>query len=252
VCPPKRAFAGFLLSELGPRIAIVTWGSDYAFELSTLVSEIESLGGTAIISDPLLDAGSAISAFRPTGLYWKSDPLRLLRDPDGVSRLVGDLPSLSPFDAMTFVEDKSFVAHVAETTGATFAPETLEATGRSETELAAWLPRERTVLKPTNLTRGEGIVIGAQCADQAWADILATVAASDQAYLLQERLHLRLDPETGLFGDLSVFVLGGEVVGAMARKSVDMIINVGRAGMLQSVVVTDEQNDAIERLTFAP
>ncbi|KAA2263364.1 hypothetical protein F0L68_10020 [Solihabitans fulvus] len=251
VAPARTRFAEFLMRELGERVAIVTWGSDYAFELDTLAGEIQELGGDAIITDPLRDGGAAMADYRPTGLYWKSDPLRLLLDPDAVARTVGDLPSFSPFDAMTFVEDKSFVAHVSETSVTPVGPASIEVTGRSVAELLAWRSRESAVLKPTNLTRGEGIVVGALCGDADWAGAVDAAVRSGTPWLLQDRLQLRHDPEAGLFGDLSVFLLGGEVVGAMARKSTERVINIGRTGMLQSVVIADDDSAAVERIRLS-
>ncbi|MFI5777526.1 hypothetical protein [Nocardia sp. NPDC051570] len=248
ISPARNRFASFLLRELGPRVAIVTWGSDYAFELDTLVAGIDALGGDAIITDPLRDDGAALARFRPTGLYWKSDPLRLLLAPAAVAATVGDLPSFSPFDAMTFVEDKSFVAYVSENSVVPVGPASIEVDGRCAAELLAWRPREHAVLKPTNLTRGEGIVVGALCTDQDWAAAVDAAVESAGSWLIQERLQVRYDAETGLFGDLSVFLLGGRVVGAMARKSTERVINIGRTGMLQSVVVTDADTDTVERI----
>jgi hypothetical protein len=248
VSPAHSEFAAFLLRELGERVAVVTWGSDYSFELDTLVAEIDALGGDAFVTDPQRDGGAALAAFRPTGLYWKSDPLRLLLTPGAVTETVGELPSFSPFDAMTFVEDKSFVTHVSEVSAVPVGPPSLELAGRSAAELLAWRPRQRAVLKPTNLTRGEGIVLGVQCTDTEWAAAVDAAARSGSPWLLQERLQLRYDAEAGLFGDLSVFLLGGKVIGAMARKSTEAVINIGRTGMLQSVVVTETASETVERV----
>jgi hypothetical protein len=251
VAPARGRFARFLMEELGSRVAVVTWGSSYSFELDTLVAEIGELGGDAVVLDPSRDDGAALRAFRPTGLYWKSDPLRLLHDADAVAAMVGDLPSLSPFDAMTFVEDKSFVSFVAEHSAVPVGPPAIELTGRSTADVLAWRPREQAVLKPTNLTRGEGIVVGALHTDAEWAGLVHDAVRSATPWLVQERLQLRSDPAAGLHGDISVFLLGGDVVGAMARKSSERVINIGRTGMLQSVVVTDVESDAVERLRLS-
>jgi diaminobutyrate-2-oxoglutarate transaminase len=98
------------------------------------------------------------------------------------------------------------------------------------------------VLKPSNLTRGEGVVIGAQTNSARWND--AIKAALLGHYIVQEYVPLpsievpRSDTVvlTPMRYGLDCYLFGGRLVGFQSRASVDPVINVGHGGWLLPVL----------------
>jgi hypothetical protein len=103
--------------------------------------------------------------------------------------------------------------------------------------------RETLVLKPTNATRGEGVVVGRYASPSDW---LCTVrnAARDRPYVAQSYLRPRrrsvVHPQLGLtemMTGLDAYVFGGKFAGYQSRASLDPVMNVGRQGIILPVTV---------------
>jgi glutathionylspermidine synthase len=103
--------------------------------------------------------------------------------------------------------------------------------------------QNRLVLKPTNGTRGEGVLVGPQVTRGQWDAGLAAAAGSTP-YVVQEYVApppvWTIHPEMGaaeMAAGLDVYVFGGRFAGFQARASVDPVMNIGRRGILLPVAM---------------
>lgn len=174
-----------------------------------------------------------LAAFEPTGIYWKSDPLRIPEAADTVAG-VPDIcdRALADPNWFTIGEDKRMLADVAPADGAA----------------ATWLfdnaqldravdRRHEFVLKPSNLTRGAGIVRGRDCRPAKWEQVLSMALSGPGSYVLQEACDMRAVTfgDISYHGDLSAYVINGELAGFMSRASLEPVVNIGRNSFLQTV-----------------
>ncbi len=101
------------------------------------------------------------------------------------------------------------------------------------------------VLKPTNQTRGSGIVIGRDVSAAEWDAGL--VAAVGGEWIVQEYCALPIAPGIAQHGpepavedwsySLDIFVVAGEAIGLTSRSNANGVINVGSGGMRRPVCV---------------
>jgi hypothetical protein len=255
--------------------AVVNYRGCYMNEVDRIVDGLQGIG----VKAGLLDAG----ALRWDGrhlrgpdnskldlVYNKLDPLDLITKPE----LRGYLAAAAA-DAVTFInpliaqwvlEDKAslavltdqrfesfftveqrrlIAAHVPWTrfcgTTYTTAPD------GSPCELAKLgvTCREDLVLKPTNSTRGEGVVIGRHVSQARWETELAAALGS-ATYVMQEYASPRqlrtLHPETMrvelMTAGLDAYMFGGRLAGLHSRASLDPVLNMKRGGVLLPVLVS--------------
>jgi hypothetical protein len=104
--------------------------------------------------------------------------------------------------------------------------------------------RETLVLKPSNATRGEGVLVGPETPPQQWLEQLAR-AANETPYVVQEYIRAPSisapHPVDGavrpMWVGLDIYVYGGRFAGFQARASLDAVMNVGKRGILLPVAV---------------
>jgi hypothetical protein len=104
--------------------------------------------------------------------------------------------------------------------------------------------RESLVLKPSNATRGEGVLVGPLTPQRQWQEQLAR-AARATPYVVQEYIRAPCisapHPADGsvqpMWVGLDIYVYGGRFAGFQSRASLDAVMNVGKRGILLPVVV---------------
>ncbi len=102
----------------------------------------------------------------------------------------------------------------------------------------------RLLIKPTDATWGEGVIVGHEVSSEVWQRAIASAAGS-RSYVAQEfiRGHTMLcpDPITGVnsrrTADLNIFVIGGVGAGLLSRASNDSIMSLYKGGAMLPVLV---------------
>lgn len=264
--------------ERAERAAVVNYRDCYMYEVDRIVDGLQGAG----VKADLLDAGTLhwdgkhLRGANDSILdlvYNKLDPLRLITEPaltDYLAAAAADAVTfINPLIAQWVLEDKAalavmtdpcfesfftedqrrlIAAHVPWTrfcgTGSTTAPD-----GRP-CDLAefAVMCREDLVLKPTNSTRGEGVVIGRHVTQARWEAEVAAAMGS-QTYVMQEYVPPQqlqvLHPETMrlevMTAGLDAYVFGGRFAGLHSRASLDPVLNMKRGGVLLPVLVSAYQ-----------
>jgi diaminobutyrate-2-oxoglutarate transaminase len=248
--------------------AVVNLRGVYRNEVDHIVGQLRALGLDAAERD-LTELAPAGGRLRPDLVYHKLDPLALLADGrlGGYRRAFAQPRSclISSLPAQLIAEDKAMLAVL---TDPEHSPWLTDAERDLVTRHVPWtrlcrpgvtsLPdgargplldyavddRPNLVLKPTNLTRGAGVVHGALVDADRWRTALADAARG--RYVLQRRV---VHPTTWVPGPdgqarrvhwgLDVYVLAGRAVGFHARASTQPTINIGQDGVALPVVVAD-------------
>jgi glutathionylspermidine synthase len=104
--------------------------------------------------------------------------------------------------------------------------------------------RESLVLKPTNATRGEGVMVGPLTPQQVWREQVER-AAKGSPYVVQEYIRAPCisapHPSDGaiepMWVGLDIYVFGGRFAGFQSCASLDAVMNVGKRGILLPVAV---------------
>lgn len=235
--PDPDHFAQCLIKRLGRRILLANLFKEYQFELDELAHQLRYLGADAVVLDPADPAQhDQIRRFRPSGLYWKSNPLRMTEAAEPVAEVLEWCQGVSlPSPEWMFLgEDKRVLAEIDPRLTAATRP-------LSEVSLDELLDRQLDlVLKPSNLTRGQGIKRGLDHHPDSWREEGIRAIYSPQPYVVQELCCLRkIRTDQGvMYGDLMLYMTDGEVVGAGARVSMDPIVNLGQRGALQAVATS--------------
>lgn len=113
-------------------------------------------------------------------------------------------------------------------------------------ELCDYIKRQRAdlLLKPTDGTWGQGVLIGCHASEAAWDEAIAR-ALSGRSYVVQEFIRGHVihcpDPTTGdiepRIADLNTFVLGGQVAGFLSRANHSPIVNLYQGGAMLPVMI---------------
>lgn len=99
------------------------------------------------------------------------------------------------------------------------------------------------VLKPSNATRGEHVLVGRLTSAGVWEEHIARAARNP--YVVQEYIKPRgltaLHPPSRSIKNMAYgidcYVFGGRLAGFQSRASVDAVMNVGRSGNLMPVAI---------------
>lgn len=118
-----------------------------------------------------------------------------------------------------------------------------------KTDLLSFVMRHRAslVLKPTNATRGQGVVIGKIVSQAAWESALSQALRADphvvQRYIEAPQLlapHPAMGELQRMSAGVDVYVYGGRFAGFQARASLDPVMNVGKRGILLPVATYED------------
>lgn len=254
-----------------PSAAVVNLKGCYTNEVDWMVAGLGDLGVPAQQCDArdlqLRDDGLYAGDRRVSLTYNKLDPLMLLDEPEVRDYLQAiaqeTVCAVNPLVAQLVGEDKSILAFLSDPQHAEFftteeiavierhVPWT-RVLGRGRTtvvggawaDLPTYVAEHRTslVLKPSNLTRGEGVVIGAHTTAAGWHG--AIEAALRRQYIVQEyvplpSIEVPLSDAPALIPmqhGLDCYIFGGRLVGFQSRASVNPVVNVGQGGWLLPVL----------------
>ncbi|HEY0193562.1 MAG TPA: hypothetical protein VGC42_20740 [Kofleriaceae bacterium] len=202
-------------------------------------------------------------------VYNKWDLRDLIQCPDATDYLravaAGEVMSVNPLACQWIYADKSILAllsdprfgdHFSPADRALFqqhvpwtrlvAPGPTVSMQGGAVELCDYLKRNRGqfLLKPTNATWGDGIVIGDRTAPPAW-ERAVDAAAAEPAFVAQEYIRGHVvhcpDPVTGEItprtADLNTFVFGGKLAGFLARANQSPIMSLYKGGAMLPVVI---------------
>jgi diaminobutyrate-2-oxoglutarate transaminase len=240
------------------RAAVVNLRGVYTNEVEWIVRGLADLG----LEGELRDArefrcatGWPVAGGRRYDLvYNKFDPLALIGDAEARSYRAafraGRACFVNPGPAQLVSEDKAILALLTdERYAALLEPDERELIRRhvpwtrlvssvrtrcpsgARVDLLEFVAqnKDRLVLKPANLTRGEGVVVGPLTSRRRW---LATLRAATRArYVVQEWV-----PHSCVVG---LFLFSGRLVGFHGRASTEPVVNVGRTGWIVPVVVVE-------------
>lgn len=202
--------------------------------------------------------------------YNKLSPRELISDPKAADYLAagadGSLSFLNPLIAQCVLEDKAVLALLTDPRflASLLPPQQqlvrqhvpwtrLLTTGETMTWDGATdeLPdvvtaaREHLVLKPSNLTRGEGVIIGPKTSPANWHRAVLT-ATKAGTYVVQKYITLpRIDVPgalglTSMVHGIDTYLFGGNFAGFHSRASLDPVVNIGKRGALLPVVISGE------------
>ncbi|MCX4165034.1 MULTISPECIES: glutathionylspermidine synthase family protein [Paraburkholderia] len=258
--------------------AVVTFKGRFTNEVERMVSGLNRLGVEAWTVDAaelkrsngrLVDArGRAIDL-----AYNKLDLRDLIDDPQVEDYLQatadGEVTFLNPLICQWPLADKAILALLSDPQyGHLFSAQERELCAkhipwtrllRSETlstgingettDLLSYAIRNRKtlILKPTNATRGEGVLIGHTVDQNAWEAALA-LALRGGPHVIQQYIQAAQiaapHPISGeiqqMCSGVDVYVYGGRFAGFQARASLDPIMNVGKRGILLPVATYQE------------
>ncbi|MBW5439299.1 circularly permuted type 2 ATP-grasp protein [Bradyrhizobium canariense] len=251
--------------------AVANFRGRFANEVDWIVKGLEGAG----IKATLLDASTIRRA--PGGVVGPDgEPIELVYNKLDVRDLVGatecsdyldacaaqEVVSINPWISQWVLSDKAILAvlsddrfssnfdaaqieliarHIPWTrvvrAGQTTDPE------RCRIELISYIRDHKAslVLKPSNATRGEHVVIGRFASPQEWEEYIERAASSP--YVVQEylrpgqitALHLPSRSIKKMVYGIDCYVFGGRLVGFNSRASCDPVMNVGRSGVLMPV-----------------
>ena len=244
LAPELTFYAQYLLKRLGSRIAIIVIREDYKEkhkELTNWLSaQIEALGGKCQITYLSENNIQKILNFNPSGIFWKSNS-KLVEYSELVFKLTKlGLPQIPSFVSLFITGDKAFLATLREKDTSGAIPPTYVL---SKTDLAknfGLLAKDKAVLKPGDLSRGEGIKFGKHFEESAWQNEIEAATNSREEWVMQELCYLK-NAEDGRYEDITVFLADGLVKGVSSRISANEITNVSLGGLWQSVVLNCEE-----------
>ncbi|MBC7974918.1 MAG: hypothetical protein H7138_08015 [Myxococcales bacterium] len=202
-------------------------------------------------------------------VYNKWDLRDLVRCPDATDYLravaAGEVLSVNPLASQWIYADKSILTVLSDPRfGDHFAAADRQLfqqhipwtrtvlPGRSTSmqgdavDLCDYIKRNRAqlILKPTNGTWGDGLLIGSKTDESVW-ERAVDVAASEQSYVAQEYIQGHVvhcpDPATGdiapRIADLNTFVFGGRVAGFLSRANQSPIMSLYKGGAMLPVMI---------------
>jgi diaminobutyrate-2-oxoglutarate transaminase len=255
--------------------AVVNLKGLYRNEVDQMVDHFETLGvptRQCDARDLRLRHGFLYNADDLVTLtYNKFDPLMFIEEPDVFDYLKAiqhnAVCSVNPLVSQLITEDKSILAFLSDPQHAHYFTEeersiiyrhvpwtrifTAQRTTNPQGEIIDLLEyvsesQASLVLKPANLTRGEGVVIGPEVNRAEWQQAMKVGLAN--SYIVQEWLQLPeievLWPDrtstTSMYYGLDFYLFGGRLVGFQSRACDKSIINVGQGGCLLPVLIADK------------
>ncbi|RAW93684.1 diaminobutyrate--2-oxoglutarate transaminase [Photorhabdus laumondii] len=264
--------------EPARRAAIVTYKGRFGNEVTWMVNGLNRLGVPTEEIDASLLRRHNNKVIDPQGrvidvAYNKLDLRDLIDEPEVEEYLTatfhGEVTFINPLICQWPLADKAIMAALSDPQMLFFLPEeekdfclkhipwtrilracqTTSPQGE-QIDLVDWAIQERgtLVLKPSNATRGEGLLVGPFTAAQEWEATLRLAAQSDETWVIQRYIRGRVisavHPDIGItdsmWSGVDTYVYGGRFAGFQARASFDPVMNVGRRGILLPVVKIKE------------
>ncbi|MER8415262.1 hypothetical protein [Mesorhizobium sp. M1342] len=255
--------------------AVVNFRGRYTNEVDWIVNGLRDAGVKAALLDASAMKRTPRGLVGPDGdlielVYNKLDPRDLIEATEPKDYLdacaAQEVVSINPWISQWILSDKAILAllsddrfsshfnaeqialiarHIPWTrlvrSGVTTDPE------RRQTDLISYIRKNRVnlVLKPSNATRGEHVLVGCLTSSEAWEEHIDRAAVNP--YVVQE--HVRpgeitaLHPPSRLIKKMAYgidcYVFGGKLAGFQSRASFDPVMNVGRSGILLPVALAN-------------
>ncbi|MER8861887.1 glutathionylspermidine synthase family protein [Mesorhizobium sp. M0757] len=248
--------------------AVVNFRGRYANEVDFIMNGLRDAG----VKATLLDVSTM--KLTPHGLFGKDDEVIELvynkLDPRDVVdsseaydylRACADqkLVAINPWISQCVLSDKAILALLSDDRfSSNFNAEQIELIARHipwtrlvreevttdpkrrRIELVSYIQKNKTdlVLKPSNATRGEHVLVGRLTSSELWEEHIDRAARDP--YVVQEyvapgevtALHLPSRSIKKMAYGLDCYVFGGRLAGFQSRASLDPVMNVGRSGIL--------------------
>lgn len=260
------------------RAAIVTYKGQFKNEVSWMADGLNRLGIVTEIIDASLLKRRNNTLVNPDGqvidlAYNKLDLRDLIDEPEVEEYLTaashGEVTFINPLICQWPLADKAIMAVLSDRSMLSFLSEDDRAfclkhipwtrvvnAGQTTSPqgepivLIDWATtqREQLVLKPSNATRGEGLLIGRFTDAATWQQHLQHALNSNESWIVQQyiRGHLisAVHPDSGIsdsmWSGVDTYVYGGKFAGFQARASFDPVMNVGRRGIILPVALVEE------------
>lgn len=260
------------------RGAIVTYKGRFKNEVTWMADGLNRLGVKTEIIDASLLKRRDSHLINPNGevidlAYNKLDLRDLVDQPEVEEYLTaaynGEVTFINPLICQWPLADKAIMAILSDREMTFFLDEldkefciqhipwtrvvkdaTTTSLDGDKVKLIEWAVKnkQRLVLKPSNATRGEGLLIGPFAASQEWEMTLKKALNDGETWIVQEYIRGRLvnavHPDIGvtdqMWSGIDTYVFGGKFAGFQARASFDPVMNVGRKGILLPVAIVKE------------
>ncbi|MER8843199.1 glutathionylspermidine synthase family protein [Mesorhizobium sp. M0913] len=253
--------------------AVVNFRGRYTNEVDWILNGLRDVG----VKATLLDVGAM--KLTPRGLvgpdetpielvYNKLDPRDVIDSREAEDYLLAcaahDVISINPWISQCVLADKAILALLSDDRFATnFNAEQIELITRHipwtrlvregvttdpkrrRIELISYIRKNKAdlVLKPSNATRGEHVLVGRLASSERWEEQIDR--ASRNPYVVQEyvapgevtALHPPSRSIKKMAYGIDCYVFGGRLVGFQSRASLDPVMNVGRSGILLPIAI---------------
>lgn len=253
--------------------AVVNFHGRYTNEVDWIVNGLRDLGAKAELLDVSEVNRTSRGISGPDGciielVYNKLDPRDIIDDNETCDYLAAcaaqEVVSINPWISQCILSDKATLAVLSDHQfSANFNSEQIELIARHipwtrfvragvvtdperrRIELINYIRKNKAnlVLKPSNATRGEHVLVGRFTSSEVWEEHIGLAALNP--YVVQEyvkpgevsAMHLPTRSIKRMAYGIDCYVFGGRLAGFQSRASFDPVMNVGRSGILLPVAV---------------
>ncbi|MBM2716024.1 glutathionylspermidine synthase family protein [Mesorhizobium caraganae] len=253
--------------------AVVNFRGRYTNEVDWMVNGLRDAGVKAVL------LGASEMKRTPRGLvgpdgelielvYNKLDPRDFIEDNEAGDYLdacaAQEVVSINPWISQWVLSDKAILAVLSDDRySSNFNAEQIELIARHvpwtrlvregvttdpeqrRIELIGYIRKNKAnlVLKPSNATRGEHVLVGRLTSSEVWEEHIGRAARNP--YVVQEyvrpgevtALHLPSRTIKKMAYGIDCYVFGGRLAGFQSRASLDPVMNVGRSGILLPIAI---------------
>ncbi|MER9032366.1 hypothetical protein [Mesorhizobium sp. M0674] len=253
--------------------AVVNFRGRFTNEVDWMISGLRDAGVKASLRDITEIKRTPRGLFGPDGdrielVYNKLDVREIIGDNESGDYLdacaAQEVVSINPWISQWILSDKAILAVLSDDRfSSNFSAEQVDLIARHipwtrlvragvttnperrQIELMAYIRENKAnlVLKPSNATRGEHVLVGRLTSTEVWEGHIDRAARNP--YVVQE--YVRPGEVTALHAPsrsimkmaygIDCYVFGGRLAGFQSRASVDAVMNVGRSGILMPVAV---------------
>ncbi|MER8714281.1 hypothetical protein [Mesorhizobium sp. M1295] len=263
-------------SATGSRLrtaAVVNFRGRYMNEVDLIVNGLRYAGSKAETFDASVMKRTHRGLIGPDGdlielVYNKLDPRDLIATSDARDYLdacaAQEVVSINPWISQWILADKAILAVLSDDQfSSNFNAEQIELIARHipwtrlvgegvttdperrRIELIGYIRKNKAnlVLKPSNATRGEHVLVGSLTSSEVWEEHIDRAARNP--YVVQQyvapgevtALHLPNRSIKKMACGIDCYVFGGRLAGFQSRASLDPVMNVGRSGILLPVAI---------------
>lgn len=253
--------------------AVINFRGRYTNEVDLIVSGLREAGAHALSLDVRAMKRTPRGLVGPDGelielVYNKLDVREIIGAGECIDYLdacaAQEVISINPWISQWVVSDKAILAVLSDDRFSShFSADQLELIARHipwtrlvragvttdreghRVDLIAHLHENRAnlVLKPSNATRGERVLVGCLTPSEVWEEHVSRAACTPyvvQEYIIPRKvtaLHPLSQSIREMQSGVDCYVFGGRVAGFQSRASFDPVMNIGRTGILLPVAI---------------